>query len=1002
MKYDAFISYRHLERDMYVAKKLHRQLETAKIPKKIQKQIGRKKINRVFRDQEELPIGSDLGSNIEAALQEAEFLIVICSPQTKDSYWVMKEIDTFISMHGRENVLAVLVDGEPEESFPQQILTDENGNPVEPLAADVRGDKKSVVKKKLKTESLRLAASILHVDYDDLKQRHRERKLHKIMAISLSVATVIVGLAVAFGLYNAYNLAKINEEYQQKLANESKVLAAQSLEVLENGDRQTAALLAMNGLPIDEERPFVPEAMYALSQALDCYDIGAEMRSDKLLSHNIQVSDFVEKNDGTKVISYDTTKTIYVWDIESGEKLYELPIGYSDYGFQDTIFEIGFSSEYAIVINSTGLHAYDDNGDEVYNVKGPEDDYISGGYIGVKQDIAILCSDRYVIYIDTSTGKEIKRYENHLEEDFGSHMVVDGDMKHMAVITSAISDEDPIYVSIFNLETDEYVDAPVYGNSVLDVKFTVDGALAISSITQDDLFSYETRTFCAQKINVDTGSELWRKDFVYNGSVQSSSYSYVASSYATIDGEECGRFIVNGTKDVHLLDLETGEEITTISSDNYIQKIGFNLDGSYIFVGTADGTVTLYPTDINKSVTDNVINVCKNSMMDFDIRSGYLVARTYRSPDLIIMKYSKDESMLYESELERRISSVPAISPRGDSYVAACSLGDADYSYSFTIIDATNGEVTGSFSVPNADYNNARYADENTIVVPSSRGSIYTYDIKKDKLDSEKYVDGYTAECHYSQNGEYLLFTYSNQFFVISMSDQKVVNQGENSIASFSDPVITNDGKTIYYLNISGNHSVEKYDVEKNKGEQLITDYRCEILRISSDGKQMATVSNDGHLRVYDIETMECTDDTSFYATSYTGLVQFSEDNTKLYLQGADLYFRIYDLENDQYVLKFANQTNEYDYCEFDAENNRLIVSNFVGMSIIDLESMGELSYVEHGRVFIPESQTIICANSNDVCAFKFKNMDELISEAQKLYGDKELTDLQKLEYQID
>ena len=86
MKYDAFISYRHLERDMYVAKKLHSQLETAKIPKKIQKQIGRKKINRVFRDQEELPIGSDLGSNIEAALQEAEFLIVICSPQTKDSY----------------------------------------------------------------------------------------------------------------------------------------------------------------------------------------------------------------------------------------------------------------------------------------------------------------------------------------------------------------------------------------------------------------------------------------------------------------------------------------------------------------------------------------------------------------------------------------------------------------------------------------------------------------------------------------------------------------------------------------------------------------------------------------------------------------------------------------------------------------------------------------------------------------------------------------------------
>ena len=51
----------------------------------------------------------------------------------------MKEIDTFIELHGRENVLAVLVDGEPVDSFPHQLCVDENGNPVEPLAADVRG-----------------------------------------------------------------------------------------------------------------------------------------------------------------------------------------------------------------------------------------------------------------------------------------------------------------------------------------------------------------------------------------------------------------------------------------------------------------------------------------------------------------------------------------------------------------------------------------------------------------------------------------------------------------------------------------------------------------------------------------------------------------------------------------------------------------------------------------------------------------------------------------------
>ena len=166
MKYDAFISYRHLEQDMFVAKGVHKALETVKIPRKIQKETGVKRIKRVFRDQEELPIGSDLTHNIDYALKESGFLIVICSPQTKESLWVMKEIDTFIELHGRENILAVLVDGEPADSFPHQLCVDENGNPVEPLAADVRGKNKREVKKKIKSESLRLAAAILHCDYE--------------------------------------------------------------------------------------------------------------------------------------------------------------------------------------------------------------------------------------------------------------------------------------------------------------------------------------------------------------------------------------------------------------------------------------------------------------------------------------------------------------------------------------------------------------------------------------------------------------------------------------------------------------------------------------------------------------------------------------------------------------------------------------------------------------------------------------------------------------------
>ncbi|MBQ3979357.1 MAG: toll/interleukin-1 receptor domain-containing protein, partial [Lachnospiraceae bacterium] len=169
MLYDAFISYRHAPLDMEIAKKVHTGLETYHVPGAVQKKTGKKKIERVFRDQDELPIGSDLNENIAGALRESEYLVVICSPETPGSYWVAKEIDTFIEMHDRQHVLAVLVAGEPSESFPPRLLTDDNGNPVEPLAADVRGAIPSERNKRFKTELLRLLAPILGCSYDDLR-----------------------------------------------------------------------------------------------------------------------------------------------------------------------------------------------------------------------------------------------------------------------------------------------------------------------------------------------------------------------------------------------------------------------------------------------------------------------------------------------------------------------------------------------------------------------------------------------------------------------------------------------------------------------------------------------------------------------------------------------------------------------------------------------------------------------------------------------------------------
>ena len=141
-KYDIFISYKHEELDKAVAARLQRKLEQYKIPREIKLKIGKKKIERVFRDEEELSISSDLGKEIEGQLKESEYLLLVCSKKTKDSPWVLREIETFLKYQDIDHVLPVLIEGEPEEVFPEIIL--QYG---EPLAVDLRDTSKKKILK---------------------------------------------------------------------------------------------------------------------------------------------------------------------------------------------------------------------------------------------------------------------------------------------------------------------------------------------------------------------------------------------------------------------------------------------------------------------------------------------------------------------------------------------------------------------------------------------------------------------------------------------------------------------------------------------------------------------------------------------------------------------------------------------------------------------------------------------------------------------------------------
>ena len=244
-RYDAFISYRHTGPDRKWAKWLHRALETFRTPRTLVAKGFPERIRRVFRDEEELAASSDLSADIEAALTQSRFLIVVCSPRTPESEWINQEVVRFREFGREDRVLALLIEGEPFEAFPKslceirRVVTDGSGRTherieeVEPLAADVRTKQDASSRYLRRMALLRCAAALLGCKFDDLRQRDQQRHQRRLIATSV-VALIFASVLAALTIF-AFTQRGIAEER----ALQAQRRLAQSL--LAQGDAQAAS-----------------------------------------------------------------------------------------------------------------------------------------------------------------------------------------------------------------------------------------------------------------------------------------------------------------------------------------------------------------------------------------------------------------------------------------------------------------------------------------------------------------------------------------------------------------------------------------------------------------------------------------------------------------------------------------------------------------------------------------------------------------------------------------
>lgn len=202
MRYRGFISYS--QRDKPIARRLHRALETYRIPKGVDAPVGpTRSLGRFFRDDDEMGAGQSLGAALEGALDDAENLIVICSPSAAHSKWVDAEVRRF-KRRGSARVFAVIASGEPNagdpnrECFPPslKVKIDADGNstgqPDEPRAPDLQREGMQRVR-------VEVAAGLLNISFDSLWRRDR-RRARQTRLLTSAAALVVVGVLAVVGL----------------------------------------------------------------------------------------------------------------------------------------------------------------------------------------------------------------------------------------------------------------------------------------------------------------------------------------------------------------------------------------------------------------------------------------------------------------------------------------------------------------------------------------------------------------------------------------------------------------------------------------------------------------------------------------------------------------------------------------------------------------------------------------------------------------------------------
>lgn len=297
------------------------------------------------------------------------------------------------------------------------------------------------------------------------------------------------------------------------------------------------------------------------------------------------------------------------------------------------------------------------------------------------------------------------------------------------------------------------------------------------------------------------------------------------------------------------------------------------------------------------------------------------------------------------------------------------------------------------------------FLDETQFVYIDSEGVITFYDVEKAETEQMKTdADVISFECNW--NGSLALLYDMREYYVVDLQQRKQLYSGDVGEHIYCG-IISEDGSKLYCnLKDSGlcivdlsSGSVEALEMEDYRLSQGLEDRSA--LALSPDGRLLAAACVDGNLRILDVEKRETAAVIPF-ASVYRRFIRFSEDGNSVMLQGDDFYFRVYDLQKQCFSHIAAVQYNGIKRAIIDEESGTISLVTTTNMIILDGESYERVAQVDRGLAYLPEQGAVLCRNYRALYRFPYMTLHMLLDEARAQFGDAELTQLERTQYNVD